>query len=108
MCPLSVHAVGRTGRCGLLSLRAMSEPGPVLEECPFCGTTIRPGAIVCAACGAFKDKRMGCTGCLALFGAVLFSIGVLIIVVLVPESIDRGAMGFIVLGGLVYAGLAAL
>ena len=75
---------------------------------PVCGTTIRPGAIVCAAWGAFKDKRMGCTGCLALFGAVRFSIGVLIMVALVPESIDRGAMGFIVLGGLVYAGLAAL
>ena len=86
----------------------MGEPGQESEECPFCGTTIRPGAIVCTGCGAFKDRRMGCTGCLALFGAVLFSIAVLIMAALFLESIDRGVMGFFVVGGLVYAGLAAL
>ena len=67
-----------------------------------------PGAIVCTGCGAFKDRRIGCAGCLALFGAVLFSVAVLIMAALFPESIDRGAMGFFVFGSLIYAGLAAL
>ena len=92
----------------MLFLRTTSEPEPVIEECPFCGTTIRPAAIVCAACGAFKDRRMGCTGCLALFGAMLFSIGVLFVVALFPESIEQNAMGVFVIAGLCYAGLAAL
>ena len=95
-------------QCDLLFLRTTGELGSGIEDCPFCGTTIRPGAVVCTACGAFKDKRMGCAGCLALLGAVLFSIGVLFVVALFPESIEQDAMGVFVIAGLFYAGLAAL
>ena len=86
----------------------MGEPGPVVEECPFCGATIRPGANVCAACGAFKDRRIGCTGCLALFGAVVFALGALVMVALLSEAEDLGAIGFAISAGLIYAGGAAL
>lgn len=90
----------------MLSSRTMSEPE--LEECPFCATTIRPGAIVCAACGAFKDKRMGCTGCLALVGAVAFTLGVLGVAAMFPHYGDEGGIATFVFAGLVYAVLAAL
>ena len=107
---LSVCGVAdsRKPGCELLFLRTMGEAGPVTEECPFCRTTIRPGAIVCTGCGAFKDRRMGCTGCLALLSAVLFFIGALFMLALFPASMDQGTMGVIVIVGLVYAGLAAL
>ena len=95
-------------RFDLLFLRTRSEPSPEVEDCPFCGTTIRPGAIVCSACGAFKGKRMGCTGCLALIGAVLFSFGVLAMLVTFAGSQAQDSGGFVVFVGLLYAGLAAL
>lgn len=31
---------------------------PELEACPFCGTEIKQGAIVCIGCGAHKGRRM--------------------------------------------------
>lgn len=86
----------------------MSEPSPEVEDCPFCGTAVRPGAIVCAACGAFKSKRMGCTGCLALIGAVAFALGALAMLVMFAESPAHEAGAPIAFVGLVYAGLAAL
>lgn len=85
----------------------MGEAGPESEECPFCGTTIRPSAIVCSACGAFKDKRMGCTGCLALFGAAASSLGALVMAGVYPESAQDGKLGIAIIG-LIYAGFAAL
>ena len=51
----------------------MAEP----EACPFCRTEINAGATVCAACGAFKDRRMGCLGGAFLFLAVMSSLGAL-------------------------------
>ena len=76
-----------------LSLQTKSEPGPELEDCPFCQTPIRPGAIVCAACRAFKDRRVGCTGCLVLFGAVGFTIGVLAVAAMFPTYGDAVGIG---------------
>ena len=78
----TTHFGGVTCRPALLFLRTMNEPSPGIEDCPFCGTAVRPGAIVCAACGAFMDKRMGCTGCLVLLGAVVFAFGTLAMVAL--------------------------
>ena len=100
----TTHFGGVTCRPALLFLRTMNEPSPGIEDCPFCGTAVRPGAIVCAACGAFKDKRMGCTGCLALLGAVVFAFGTLAMVALLLGAEHPGAKGFAIFAGLVYAG----
>ena len=95
-------------RCALLSLRTMNKPSPEVEECPFCRAAIRPGAIVFAACGALKDKKMGCSGCLALIGPVVCTFGVFVMVTLFSETQHSGAAGFTIFAGLVYAGGAAL
>lgn len=92
----------------MLSLRTVNEPRPEVEECPFCGTAIRPGAIVCAACGAFKGKRMGLSGWLALSGLVVCTSGALVMVALFSGVEHPVSVGFIILSGLIYAGVAAL
>ena len=62
----------------------------------------------CLNCGAYRDKRMGCTGCLALFGAVGLTIGFLAVATMFFEPMAQETAGFVVVLGLVYAGLAAL
>lgn len=55
-------------------------------SCPFCGTTINPGAIVCTGCQA--EYRRGGIG--AFFrGVVLFVIGTMP-VLLVFDKIEKG------------------
>ena len=107
-CGPFVGSLQGVGRCALLSLRTVNEPSPEVEECPFCGTAIRPGAIVCAACGAFKDKRMVRSGWLALIGLVVCTSGALVMVALFSGVEHPVSEGFIILSGLVYAGVAAL
>ena len=51
---------------------------------------------------------MGCTGCLALFSAVGFTIGVLAVAAMFPTYGDAGGIGVFLFAGLVYAGFAAL
>ena len=40
------------------------------EECPFCRSAIKPGATVCAKCGANKREFSGC-GCVIALGIAL-------------------------------------
>ena len=54
-------------------------------------------AIVCAACGAFKDKRMGRAGYLALIGWVVCTSGVLVMAALFSGVEHPVSVGFIIL-----------
>ena len=51
---------------------------------------------------------MGCTGCLALFGAVALALGAVAMAAVLLAVEHPGAKGFAVFAGLIYAGGAAL